>query len=61
MFETETVEPCLVRKLKWREGVGGAWRPSRPPSGHAPANYNERITLTENDEIIKTEKRTAKF
>ena len=26
MFETETVRPCLVQKLKW----GGAWPPGPP-------------------------------
>ena len=31
MFETETVGPCLVRKLKW----GGHWLPGSP-SGYAP-------------------------
>ena len=31
MFETETVGPCLVRKLKWRDHG-----PPGPPSGYAP-------------------------
>ena len=29
MFETETVRPCLVQKLKWG-GEGGAWHPGPP-------------------------------
>ena len=29
MFETETVRPCLVQKLKWGGG-GGAWPPGPP-------------------------------
>ena len=33
MFETETVGPCLVWKLKW--GGGGDW-PPWPPRGYAP-------------------------
>ena len=32
MFETETVGPCLVWKLKW----GGGHGPPAPPSGYAP-------------------------
>ena len=34
MFETETVGPCLVWKLKWG---GGPW-PSWPPSSYAPGS-----------------------
>ena len=33
MFETETVKPFLVRKLKW----GGGMAPVSPRSGYAPA------------------------
>ena len=33
MFETETVRPCLVQKLKWGEG---AWPPDIR-SGNTPA------------------------
>ena len=35
MFETESVGPFSVRKLKWR---GGPW-PPWPPSGYAPAAF----------------------
>ena len=46
MFETETVGPCLVQKLKWRGGgVGwggrGEWPPCFPsPSGYAPVSFS---------------------
>ena len=30
MFETETVGPCLVRKLKWGVAVGGDHGPTGP-------------------------------
>ena len=31
MFETETVRPCLVQKLKWGGGGGGGPGPPGPP------------------------------
>ena len=40
MFDTETVGPYLVQKLKWGGG-GGGWSPW-PPSGYAPEE--SRIT-----------------
>lgn len=36
MFETGTFGPCLVRRLKWREGGHGP--PTRLPSGYAPVS-----------------------
>ena len=46
MFETETVEPCLVRKLKVDGGGGGAaWLPCPRPSDCAPA-YDKSFPKT---------------
>ena len=42
MFETETIGPFLVWKLKW----GGPWLPF-PPSGFVPVNpiCNSRVVI----------------
>ena len=47
MFETETFRPCLVWKLKWGEGKGGAWS----PCGYVPAKQT-KATIDATSEIL---------
>ena len=40
MFETETVEPCLVQKFNWRDGLPAPPPPILPtPSGYACGDH----------------------
>ena len=41
MFETETIGPFLIRKLKWGAGGHG------PPSGYAPASIFTTLVYSE--------------
>ena len=56
MFQTETVEPCLVGKLKWGWGLaGGLIDPMPPPthSGYAPVIRWTSILLVSLNNWIK--------